>query len=290
MSTTNTHGIDDLQAWVGRKETQNDLVGLGRMQQLAATFGWPQETLKEGAPLPPLAHLFFCNEVTPAAELDHDGHIKRGGFMPPVALPRRMWAGSDTRFDAPIKIGDRVERQSTIRSIKEKTGRSGTLIFVSLERAFASSSGGSLVETRTVVYREVPSVMAPETMGRELEPMEAQVRRDYLPDEIMLFRFSALTWNGHRIHYDREFCQTNEFYPDIVVHGPLMGFLAAQAAAELREQPMRRFDFRSQQPCFVNRPIAVEAAGLIDDENGQSASVRVTNFAGEVALLGKAEW
>ncbi len=289
MSTEQALNIDELQAWVGRSETQVDTVSLGRMQQLAATFNWPQEGLVAGAPLAPLAHLFFCNELTPAAELNVDGHAKRGPFMPPVPLPRRMWAGSDTQFQAPIKIGDCIERRSTIRSVTEKHGRSGTLVFVSLERAFSSSSGGALVETRTVVYREAPTSMAPETMGRPVEPFASTVSRAYQPDEVMLFRFSALTWNGHRIHYDRQFCQQHEFYPDIVVHGPLMGFLAAQASAELREEPMQRFDFRSQQPCFVNRPIQVSAA-LDAEASGQSAAVRVTNFAGEVALLGQANW
>lgn len=289
MSTKQPENMEALQAWVGRSETQVDTVSLGRMQQLAATFDWPQVGLVEGTPLPPMAHLFFCNELTPAAELNVDGHAKRGPFMPPVPLPRRMWAGSDTRFDAPIKIGDRVERHSTIRSVTEKHGRSGTLVFVSLERAFSSSSGGALVETRTVVYREAPTSMAPETMGRTAEPFAADLRHGYQPDEVMLFRFSALTWNGHRIHYDRAFCQQHEFYPDIVVHGPLMGFLAAQAAAELRDEPMQRFDFRSQQPCFVNRPIEVAAAL---DANGANAvgKVQVTNFAGEVALVGQASW
>lgn len=286
MTTEPAPSIDDLQAWVGRQETQSDLVSLGRMQQMAATFGWSQEAQQLGAPLPPLAHLFFCNELTAAAELGHDGHAKRGPFMPPVVLPRRMWAGSDTRFVAPILIGDQVERRSTIKSVTQKTGRSGTLIFVILERAFSSSSGGSLVETRTVVYRESPTAMAPETLGRPAEPFSEQIKRDYLPDEIMLFRFSALTWNGHRIHYDRSFCQDHEFYPDVVVHGPLMGFLAAQAAAELSPDPMTRFEFRSQQPCFVNRPIQA----LASERQDAAAQVQVRNYAGEVALVGSAAW
>lgn len=286
MSTEAIPTIDDLQAWVGRQETQTDLVSLGRMQQLEATFGWPQQTLQQGAPLPPLGHLFFCNELTDAAELGHDGHAKRGPFMPPVSLPRRMWAGSDTRFDAPILIGDQVERRSTIKSVTQKLGRSGTLIFVILERAFSSSSGGSLVETRTVVYRDAPTAMAPETLGRAADPYSGAVTHSYRPDEIMLFRFSALTWNGHRIHYDRSFCQQHEFYPDVVVHGPLMGFLAAQTAAELSSEPMSRFEFRSQQPCFVNRPIQVAAAARVEGK----CEVRVTNFAGEVALVGSAHW
>lgn len=286
MTTEPAPTIDELQAWVGRQETQGDLVSLGRMQQMAATFGWSQEALTVGAPLPPMAHLFFCNELTDAAELGHDGHAKRGPFMPPVALPRRMWAGSDTRFDAPILIGDQVERRSTVKSVTQKTGRSGTLVFVILERAFSSSSGGALVETRTVVYREAPTAMAPETLGRPADPFAGQVTRDYLPDEIMLFRFSALTWNGHRIHYDRSFCQSHELYPDVVVHGPLMGFLAAQAAAELSPEPMARFEFRSQQPCFVNRPIQVAASARQE----AAAKVQVSNFAGEVALVGTATW
>lgn len=286
MSTENSPTIDDLQAWVGRQETQSDTASLGRMQQMAATFGWPDQALQVGAALPPLAHLFFCNELTPAEELGHDGHAKRGSFMPPVALPRRMWAGSDTRFDAPILIGDQIERRSTVKSVTQKVGRSGTLVFVILERAFTSSSGGALTETRTVVYREAPTAMAPETLGRAAEPFAAQVTRGYQPDEIMLFRFSALTWNGHRIHYDRSFCQQHEFYPDVVVHGPLMGFLAAQAAAELAPEPMTRFEFRSQQPCFVNRPIEVAASARSQD----GAKVQVSNFAGEVALVGTAHW
>lgn len=289
MSTDTPLSIEELQGWVGRSETQSDTVALGRMQQMAAAFGWPQEGLVEGAPLAPMAHLFFCNELTPARELGHDGHAKRGPFMPPVPLPRRMWAGSDTRFEGAIKIGDRIERTSTIRAVKEKHGRSGTLVFVTLERAFSSSSGGALVETRTVVYREAPTAMAPETMGRAREPFTGQVIHAYQPDEVMLFRFSALTWNGHRIHYDRQFCQQHELYPDIVVHGPLMGFLAAQAAGELRDEPMTRFEFRSQQPCFVNRPVQV-AAALDSQSDGADAQVCVTNFAGELALVGAANW
>ena len=268
-----------LLAWLGKTETQTDQIDPTRLAQAASTFGLAEvpETL------PPLWHLFFCNEMTPAHELAEDGHAKLGEFMPPVTrlgpFNRRMWAAGDIRFDGELRAGETVRRTSTIQNIALKEGRSGAMVFVDLERLIEGANG-RVSEIRTVVYRHFDgSQSAPE--DQPLPASEGQaVRETWQPDERELFRFSALTWNTHRIHYDRSFCQDVEAYPDILVHGPYTALKLATLAAE--EGPLKRFLFRGRQPLFVNRSISLTAG-----PDGQSYEAR--NFAGHLAMTARVE-
>lgn len=281
---------DLLQAWIGKKQTQSDVITVKDLTQMAATFDWPASPYVQGVALPPLAHLFFCNDDFPARDLDPDGAACKGQFMPPIELPRRMWAGSDIRFSEPLRVGDTVECETEIVAINKKAGKSGDLYFVELDRRFVSSSGGRMVERRTIVYRGAAQSPTPWTQGLEKPELDPQRAYGFTPDEIMLFRFSALTWNAHRIHFDRSFCQESEAYPDIVVHGPLLAFLAAQAAQHgsgfdtqtQRAKTMSRFVFKALQPCFVNKPVSVQA--------NPDGTVQVCNFAGELAMSAQAFW
>ncbi len=270
--------------WVGRGEIQRDTVDPTRVAQALALLDLPRAKAVPGAPLPPLFHLFFANEVVPQGELAGDGHARLGRFMPPIdghgAVKRRMWAAGDIRFEGTIKVGENLERRSVITAIESKAGRSGPLLFVVVERTLSSPSG-RVVEERTVVYRTLPDAPAAESV--DLAPDTALSPRDtWLPDERALFRFSALTWNSHRIHYDRAFCQVEERYPDLLVHGPFTALKLALLAAQ-GKAGIRRFAFRGLQALYVNRPVT-----LVADE--AATQLQALNHRGQLAMAARVEY
>ena len=279
-----------LKDWLGKTEEQTDRLDPVRLEQAAAMLGLAQSP----DVLPPLWHLFFCNEVTAADDLAADGHARLGGFMPPVgelgAFNRRMWAAGDVHFDGELRAGEAIKRTSNIRDIRLKEGRSGALVFVDLERLIEGQAG-QVREIRTIVYRHFDGQQtAPEDQPLSPEPGLTALEH-WHPDERALFRFSALTWNTHRIHYDRRFCQQVEGYPDILVHGPLTALkLAGLAAADQEADrqsdratgPLKRFSFRGLQPLFVNRPI--QLCGAADGRRYQAL-----NHAGHLAMTAQVE-
>lgn len=273
----------DISAWIGREERAADVIAPMRAAELAATLDRDDPFPRGGDPLPPLWHWLYCAflGLVKTGALGTDGHPARGGFLPPVALPRRMWAASDVTFHAPLRIGDPVARAAVVENIEEKSGRSGRLVFVTVRHDYSAPGGLALTDRQTIVYREAPPPEARGTVPRGTPaPAEAAFARTLTPDIAMLFRYSALIFNAHRIHFDRAFATGEEGYPGLVVHGPLAATLLADLVR--RERPgarIARFRFRAVKPLFEGRPMTVAGA------EGEGGALRLwaADDAGDIA-------
>lgn len=249
----------NLQEWIGRTESVDDVITATPCAALAATLDHPAERPASGFALPPLWHWLYFLPLHQQSEIGADGHARRGGFMPPVPLPRRMWAGSQFEFHAPIRVGDSVRRLSTISAVSEKSGRSGPLVFVKVRHEVFCNGNASpaLTEFHDIVYREAarPGDVTPPPVPAE---KGAAWQRRIVPDDVLLFRYSALTFNGHRIHYDRKYVTEVEGYPGLIVHGPLIATLLMDLLR--RQQPdalVKSFEFHAIRPTFDLHPFAV---------------------------------
>ncbi len=255
-----------LTDWIGRSETLADVIAARPCAALAATLDRGDLAAAPGTALPPLWHWLYFWAVAPRAELGPDGHPKRGGFLPPVALPRRMWAGARLTFTAPLRLGDAVQRRSTIESVTEKTGRTGPLVFVTVRHEITRAADGALAltERHDIVYRAAPGP-ADVPPPPQPAPAPAAWRRDWHPDAVLLFRYSALTFNGHRIHYDRSYATETEGYPGLVVHGPLIATLLLDLLHRERpEAEVAEFRFRALRPTFDTHSFTVCGAPQSD--------------------------
>jgi 3-methylfumaryl-CoA hydratase len=249
----------DLTEWIGKSEEVTDVVTATPFAALAATLDRSPERPADGTPLPPLWHWLYFLPLHRQSEIGPDGHAKRGGFLPPVPLPRRMWAGSQFEFHAPLAVGDAIVRTSTIADVTEKSGRTGRLVFVKVRHEIRRSREQSvaLTEFHDIVYREAakPDDAAPPPKPA---PTSSAWERKWVPDDVLLFRYSALTFNGHRIHYDRRYVTEVEGYPGLIVHGPLIATLLLDL---LRHQwpnaDVARYEFRAVRPVFDLHPFFV---------------------------------
>ncbi len=247
----------DLQTWIGRERRSSQMIDGSAIQRLAALLDLPDP----GDEVPEFWHLTHFMDVAPQQALGRDGHPALGGFMPPVPLPRRMFAGSRLAFDRRLKVGRPAQMVERIASIDEKVGKTGPLIFVGVERVFSQDGERCLSETNTIVYREddaggAQPAAAPAAPPADLRP--ADWRIEITPDPVWLFRYSAVTFNGHRIHYDRPYATGVEGYPGLVVHGPLIATCLLEAAR--KAEPDRRvagFSFRAVSPLFDIAPFSV---------------------------------
>ena len=253
----------NLQDWVGRTETAHDIATATPYAALAATLDWPAgdgpRRPAPGALLPCLWHWLYFLPIAAQSDIGADGHPKRGGFLPPVPLPRRMWAGSDFEFHEPLLVGDALQRTSTIVDVKEKSGRTGSLIFVRVRHEIRRNGGPdvALTEHHNIVYRAAPS---PDDVTPPPQPAPDQWAwaRNIVPDDVLLFRYSALTFNGHRIHYDRKYVTEVEGYPGLVVHGPLIATLLMDLLRRQRpEAQVLKFEFKAVRPTFDIHPFSV---------------------------------
>lgn len=275
--------LDHLRTWIGRKEQRSELLTEAIASRFNATFDLPGPATN-GAEAPALIHLCLAPQAAPTAGLGADGHPSRGGFLPPVPLPRRMWAGGSMLFHDVIRVGEIVSRQSSIRDVTVKEGRSGTLCFVTVDHRI--ESGGRLVieERQDIVYRD----NAPAGGARKAAPAPAGRGTDHRtvePSATLLFRYSALTFNGHRIHYDNPYTRTEEGYPGLVVHGPLQATLLMQFAEQLHGARPRQFDFRSLSPLFDTAPFTLNA-----EADGDGMRLWTAGTDGPVAMEGRATW
>ncbi len=277
-----TINVSELQSWIGRTEELQDVVTPELVKRLRATLGQPAGDLSIGAPAPSTVHWCLALPAVQASEIGPDGHPHRGGFLPPVPLPRRMWAGGELLFSSPLRIGNVVRRCSRVEDIVLKEGRSGRLCFVTVRHEIFNDEGLTLKERHDIVYRQIaPTVFKPvEDSG----PV-AKWSRAVLADPVLLFRYSALTFNGHRIHYDREYCIREELYPGLVFHGPLQATLLVELATELKGHQPKSFEFRAVSPVFDGGEIRVNA---LDD--GEALSLWITDQQGRVAMLATARW
>jgi 3-methylfumaryl-CoA hydratase len=250
---------NDFSAWIGRTETMNETICPWRAAALAATLDWDGAPAT-GSALPPAWHWLFFNPVARRRALGTDGHPQRGGFLPPVSLPRRMWAGSRLTYHKPLAIGAEATRKSEILKIETKTGQGGALVFVTLRHSISTTAALCIEEEQDLVYRPAatPGAVPP---PKKPAPQSSAWREEIRPDTTLLFRYSALTFNGHRIHYDKTYAQKDENYPDLVVQGPLTATLLQNFVTRTRpEWRLARFSFRGVTPLFVDRPFWIEAA------------------------------
>lgn len=276
---------ENMRDWVGKTQTVVDLIAPWPARALIATLDAPDPEPRMGDPLPPLWHWLYFLEAAPASKIGPDGHGERGDFLPPIALPRRMWAGSRFVFeDEPLRIGDTARRRSEIKSIEPKTGATGAMVFVTVKHTLSGAKGPALTEEHDIVYREAAR---PGETAREPKaaPTDATVAKTVVPDPVLLFRFSALTFNGHRIHYDQPYVTGIEGYPGLIVHGPLLGLLQIELAR--RSNPGRApatFEFRALSPLFAGAPFTVAARRETDG----AVTTWIANPKGGLAQLGKA--
>lgn len=242
-----------LQTWQGRSETLEDLITPAPLRALSATLDRDDALPVAGTDLPPLWHWLFFLPHHRQSEIGPDGHAKRGGFLPPVPLPRRMWAGGRLQWHAPLKVGDAVKRVSTIQSVTHKAGRTGDLLFVLVKHDVFNAHGLCLTEEHDIVYRPAAQTTDPvpaPIAASSLAELGGMWTRDVVPDDVLLFRYSALTFNGHRIHYDRKYVTQVEGYPGLIVHGPLIATWLVDLVRRHTDRPIRRFEFKALRPTF----------------------------------------
>ncbi|MSQ71863.1 MAG: acyl-CoA dehydrogenase [Betaproteobacteria bacterium] len=273
----------NLEDWIGRTETVDDVITATPYAALSAMLDRDPLRPGTGTLLPELWHWLYFLPLARQSEIGPDGHAERGGFMPPVPLPRRMWAGSQFEFRQPLRVGDAVRRTSTIENVTEKSGRSGALVFVKVRHEVRASaqSAPALTEFHDIVYRE--AARAGDTAPpAKAAPAAAAWENRRVPDEVLLFRYSALTFNGHRIHYDRRYTTEVEGYPGLIVHGPLIATLLLDGLR--RQHPEARlasFEFRAVSPLFDIHPFSVCGAPLPD---GKSFHLWARDHAGALAM------
>jgi len=272
---------DDFSDWVGRGEEHVDVLEPARSNALRAALGDPAP-LKAGDEMPPLHHWLYFWNVQPPQGLGVDGHPAKGGFLPPVPLPRRMWAGGRLEFLAPLHLGETVKRTSTILSVTAKSGKSGNLVFVTVKHELTGENGPAIIEEQDLVYRET-STATIEPPGADGPVPSSPWVETVNPDTVLLFRYSALTMNGHRIHYDRPYAIEEEYYPALVVQGPLMATLLASLAAR-KGGRMRSFSFRGQTPAFDAAPLH------ICGEPGEGGAELWTEQDGARRMVATAVW
>ena len=253
--------MSDFSVWIGRESRATDRLDEGLAARWLASFDLPR-------PHPPIMpqgiHFALCTPEAPTAKLGEDGHPARDdspdSFLPPFPMPRRMWASSTIAFHTPIAIGAVIERVSRVASVSEKAGGSGRLAFVDVEHMTRANGTVAVIETQTLVYREAAApdaALSPPPPGdTRFDPAGWNAHRVLTPDPRLLFRYSALTFNTHRIHYDAPYAEGVERYRGLVVHGPLTASLLLQLAArELGENRLRSFAFRGLSPAIAGEPL-----------------------------------
>ncbi len=250
----------DLAGWIGRETLAHDVVTPGPVRGLLATIASTDIEPAAGSAAPILAHWLYFLPYAPLADVGPDGHPKRGGFMPPIPLPRRMWAGSRLEFLKPLRVGAAVTRRSVIGDVKEKSGRTGALVFVRVDHEVSDEAGVVLRDSHDIVFRDLPPPEAPASPPPPPTPApeNPQWARQVDPDPVLLFRYSALTFNGHRIHYDQPYVTQVEGYPGLIVHGPLLAtLLVHELTTRHPGAALATFTFRAVKPVFDTAPFFV---------------------------------
>lgn len=273
--------IDHLRQWIGKQETADDSVTVFPVAAMRATLDMEEVNPKAGEQLPPMWHALYFLPVSRQSELSSNGHPELGGFMPPVPLPRRMYAGAGMQFHHPIFIGDRVSRTSTIADVSCKQGRTGNLVFLKILHEIANDRGIAVTEEQDIVYREETGPGYTVTTPGSAPEDQAWIREMHA-DPVLLFRYSALTFNGHRIHYDQPYTTDVEGYPGLVVHGPLLATLLLDLLyRNAPGGPVRNFRYRAIRPV-----INTSAFFLCGRPEGDGKNIRlwVRDSAGALCL------
>jgi len=277
--------VAELEKWVGRVETISDQITPVPMAELSATLDFEAPIPKPGDRLPPLWHWLYFLPIHRQSELGPEGHAIRGGFLPPVPLPRRMWAGGRFLFHRSLVVDASYTRTSRILDVQQKQGRTGPLVFVTVRHEIGNAEGLALIEEQDIVYRDHPKrgdlVPPPEPA-----PNDAKWERTIRPDNVLLFRYSALTFNAHRIHYDYRYATEVEGYPGLVVHGPLIATLLIDIVRCQRpEARVAQFRFRAVNALFDTRPFSVCGR---PESDGKTISLWARNELGGLATIATA--
>ncbi|QQX86519.1 MaoC family dehydratase N-terminal domain-containing protein [Cupriavidus necator] len=275
-----------LKEWVGKTTESQDEVTAFPVKALAATLDYDDPAPVRGDAIAPLWHWLYFLPLHRQSELGSDGHVSRGGFLPPVPLPRRMWAGGRLWFHQPLRIGDAATKVSRILDVSAKSGRSGSLAFVTVEHKYCGANGLAVTEEHDIVYREnaTPNAPAPEPVPA---PTGEEWVHEVATDPVLLFRFSALTFNGHRIHYDKQYVTAVEHYPDLIVHGPLQAMLLLELVRKnLPDAVVKTFSFRGVRPTFVPQRIFVCGKR---SEDGKTVELWIRHEDGALAMSATAE-
>lgn len=274
--------IAHLRKWIGREEISSERLTCAITDRFNATFEH-ECGAKDGDVAPTMIHLCLANSVAPTASLAVDGHPHRGGFLPPVPLPRRMWAAGEFQFKDAILVGEMVTRHSVIRDVTVKHGRSGTLCFVAVEHQISSDDRSVLTERQDIVYRGIDGQDIAKNLPLAM-PQGTQ-RMSVVPSQTLLFRYSALTFNSHRIHFDVLYAREIEGYRGLVVHGPMQATMLIQFAENIQGTRPARFEFRSLSPLFDDAEFTLNA-----ENDGEALNLWTSYAAGPVAMQGRASW
>ena len=249
--------IDFLRGWINRTESVHDVATVVPLRALSATLDFDAPSIDLGTDVPPCWHWLYFFPLHSQSEIGPDGHSKRDKFLPPVSLPRRMWAGSRIEFLAPIRAGQAINRTTRISDVCMKVGRTGTLVFVKLHHEIRAEGVLSIFEEQDIVYRDMPQ-LGEADQASVPAPTNATWKREDRPDDVLLFRYSALTFNAHRIHYDRRYVTEVEGYPGLIVHGPLIATLLLDLMRrQLPTAQVRRFAFKAIKPIFDIAPFRI---------------------------------
>jgi 3-methylfumaryl-CoA hydratase len=277
--------LDFLRQWIGRSTQASDIVTAQLVKGLRATLFMEIGEPKKGDAAPFTVHWCLAPAVLPMSELGPDGHPTRGGFLPPVPLPRRMWAGGELEFFDTLRVGDEMTRTSRVSDVTMKTGSTGVLCFVSVDHLITTTRGTALRERQDIVYRDL-SPAQPAAPAKPVTAPSAQHRESHMADPVLLFRYSALTFNGHRIHYDRDYVTKVEGYPGLVFHGPMQAAFLVEFAAKLHGGAApKKFSYRGVQPLFEGSEFSINA----NDIDG-GIDVWTANSTGQPTMKGNATW
>jgi len=284
-SPSSSQSFESLKAWVGRSEALIDEATAAPLRALSATLDREDPAPERGTPVPPLAHWLYFLPTHRQSEIGPDGHAKRGGFLPPVPLPRRMWAGGRLRWNImnALRVGDEIRRESRIASVEHKRGRSGDLVFVTVVHEIRNTLDICVTEEHDIVYRAAPQPGDP-AASPTAAPTSASWQREMTPDDVLLFRYSALTFNGHRIHYDRRYVTQVEGYPGLIVHGPLIATLLIDLLRlKAPDAIVERFEFKALRPTFDGNPMRV-----CGEPSGRDVSLWAQDHEGWLTMQAKA--
>ena len=277
--------LDHLRQWIGRTEEASDVVTAQLTKGLRATLFQEIGQPKPGDAAPLTVHWCLAQPVYPMSELGPDGHPRRGGFLPPVPLPRRMWAGGELEFFEPLRVGDEATRSSRIADVTMKTGSTGVLCFVAVEHLITTARGTAIQERQDIVYREMSATPAAAPAKPAAPPLTAQHRESHVSDPVLLFRYSALTFNGHRIHYDLDYATRIEGYPGLIFHGPMQAAMLVEFAAKLRGAAPKKFSYRGVQPLFEGSEFSINA-----NQTSAGMELWTANSEGQPTMKGNATW
>ncbi|HVY18328.1 MAG TPA: MaoC family dehydratase N-terminal domain-containing protein [Rhodopila sp.] len=274
--------VDHLRSWIGKQEVLEDQVTRFPVAALSATLDRDDPPPQAGDALPPLWHWLYFLPTARQSLLGPDGHPARGGFLPPVPLPRRMWAGGRFKFHQPLRVDQPISRISVVSDVTIKQGRNGALCFVLVKHAVSGPDGLALEEEHDIVYRDNPQPGEAPAAGKPVRT-DGVWTREIVPSDPMLFRYSALTFNSHRIHYDRRYVTEVEGYPGLIVHGPLIATLLMDLLRRNTDRPVKTFRFKAVGPLFDIAPFSVHGV-----QEGDKAALWARNPSGHLAMEAEA--